>query len=261
MSVAGDAGRCCPLLLVDPVYSRRNSQLFFSFLILSIERCQHVLYWKLMFALKDFIKACPVGLTDSLSQRTLGTQMKGTVKLKSEKQQTTDSFNCFVLFVFCVCFVPRVVVCCFFAYALLVSSVCCLLRLFHSGCFLLRVCFHIFSRACFVPYVLFCVFRTRCFVPVRPSAPTITTCSPNGTVPANTAVSCTCTTGSVGQPQGRLKWVTNGRQITVGGYGSTTLQMTPQTLTLSDHDVKFHCDVDWVEDVTGQSFRASVGCE
>ena len=49
-----------------------------------------------MFALEDFIKACPVGLTDSLSQRTLGIQMKGTVKLKSEKQQTTDSFNCFV---------------------------------------------------------------------------------------------------------------------------------------------------------------------
>ena len=120
-----------------------------------------------------------------------------------------------------------------------------------------------FRHAYFVPCVLICVFCTRCFVPVRPSAPTITTCSPNGTVPANTAVSCTCTTGSVGQPQGRLKWVkvTNGRQITVGGYGSTTLQMTPQTLTLSDHDVKFRCDVDWVEDVTGQSFRASVGCE
>ena len=58
-----------------------------------------------MFALEDFIKACPVGLTDSWSHRTLGTQMKGTVKLKSEKQQTTDSFNCFF-------------VCLFFAYAL-----------------------------------------------------------------------------------------------------------------------------------------------
>ena len=129
------------------------------------------------------------------------------------------------------------------------------------------------SFACFFPYVFSCVFCSVCFVlrvlyriffvSVRPSAPTITTCSPNGTVPANTAVSCMCTTGSVGQPQGRLKWVkvTDGRQITVGGYGSTTLQMTPQTLTLSDHDVKFRCDVDWVEDVTGQSLRASVGCE
>ena len=64
-----------------------------------------------------------------------------------------------------------------------------------------------------------------------------------------------CTTGSVGQPQGRLKWVkvADGSQISVGGYGSTTLQMTQQTLTLNDHDVKFRCDVDWVEDVTGQT--------
>ena len=165
------------------------------------------------------------------------------------------------------------------AYAPLVSSVCCLLCLFQTGCFLLRVSFHMLSRVCFVPYVLFCVFCSVCLfcvfcsvcfvlrtgrvVAVRPSAATITTCSPNGTVPANTAVSCTCTTGSVGQPQGRLKWVkvADGSQITAGGYGSTTLQMMPQTLTLSDHDVKFRCDVDWVEDVTGQLFRASVGCE
>ena len=107
-------------------------------------------------------------------------------------------------------------------------------------------------------------FCSLCFVAFRPSAPTITTCSPNGTVPANTAVSCTCTTSSVGQPQGRLKWVkvADGSQISVGGYGSTTLQMTPQTLTLSDHDViKFRCDVDWVVNVTGERFRASVGCE
>ena len=117
---------------------------------------------------------------------------------------------------------------------------------------------------CFVVYALFRVFCTGCIVPVRPSAPTITTCSPKGTVPANTAVSCTCTTGSVGQPQGRLKWVkvADGSQISVGGYGGTTLQMTPQTLTLSDHSVKkFRCDVDWVEDITGEHFTASVGCE
>ena len=141
--------------------------------------------------------------------------------------------------VFCVCFVPDAFFC-----------------VFLSICFLVCVLFRMF---CSVRFVL----RTGCFVPVRPSAPTITTYSPNGTVPANTAVSCTCTTSSVGQPQGRLKWVkvTDGSQITAGGYGSTTLQMTPQTLTLSDHDVKFRCDVDWVEDVTGQLFRASVGCE
>ena len=155
--------------------------------------------------------------------------------------------------VFCVCFKLDAFFC-----------------VFLSICFLVCVLFRMFCSACFVPYVLFCVFFSVCFVlrtgrvvAVRPSAPTITTCSPNGTVPANTAVSCTCTTGSVGQPQGRLKWVkvADGSQITAGGYGSTTLQMTPQTLTLSDHDVKFRCDVDWVEDVTGQLFRASVGCE
>ena len=136
--------------------------------------------------------------------------------------------------------------------------------MFLSICFLGCVLFRMFCCACFVPDVLFCVFCTGCVVPVRPSAPTITTCSPNGTVPANTAVSCTCTTGSVGQPQGRLKWVkvADGSRISVGGYGSTTLQMTPQTLTLSDHGVnKFRCDVDWVVNVTGEHFRASVGCE
>ena len=83
-------------------------------------------------------------------------------------------------------------------------------------------------------------------------------------MPDNTAVSCTCSTLTVGQPQGRLKWVKvhDGSLITDGGYGSTTLQMTSQTLTLGDHDVdKFRCDVEWMEDVTGERFRASVGCE
>ena len=184
-------------------------------------------------------------------------------------------FLFYFIFYFCVCFVP-----CFVAYVFLCLFLPCVFFCvcflpayllipdvsfcgFCSACFLLRVSFHMFSRVCFVPYVLWCVFCTGCVVPVRPSAPTITSCSPNGTVPANTVVSCTSTASSVGQPQGRLKWVkvVDGSQITVGGYGSTTLQMTPQTLTLSDHDVKFRCDVDWVEDVTGQSFRASVGCE
>ena len=132
-----------------------------------------------------------------------------------------------------------------------------------SACFVLHAFFCVFLSICFLGCVLFSMFCTGYFVPVRPTAPTITTCSPNGTVRANTAVSCTCTTGYVGQPQGRLKWVkvADGSRISVGGYGSTTLQMTPQTLTLSDHNVEFRCDVDWVEDITGQSFRASVGCE
>ena len=134
---------------------------------------------------------------------------------------------------------------------------------FRSAYFVLSVVFRMFCSACFLPDVLLCVFCTGRVVAVRPSAPNITTCSPNGTVPANTAVSCTCTTGSVGQPQGRLKWVkvADGSQISVGDYGSTILQMTSETLTLSDHGVRFRCDVDWVEDVTGQSFRTSVGCE
>ena len=98
--------------------------------------------------------------------------MKGTVKLKSEKQQTTDSFNCFVLFcsarflvrvsfsfffffllsLFSFCVALFRVFCCV-CFPLLVSPVCFLLRLFsfrltysfrmfpsgwltHSGCFL-----------------------------------------------------------------------------------------------------------------------------
>ena len=143
-------------------------------------------------------------------------------------------------------------------------SSACFFFFFFSLYFRLRVLFRMFFSGCFVPYVLFWVFCTGCFVPVRPSAPTITTCSPNGTVPANTAVSCTCTTSSVGQPLGRLKWVkvADGSQISVRSYGSTNLQMTPQTMTLSDHDVnKFRCDVEWVMNVTGEGFRASVGCE
>ena len=172
--------RCCWLIL--SIHEETANFLFFYFVNWRDRVYQspsiYVLYWKLMFALEDFIKACPVGLTDSLSQRTLGIQMKGTVKLKSEKQQTTDSFNCFVLF-----FVLRMLcsACCslfVFAYALLVSSVCCLLRLFHSGWFLLRVSFHMFSRACFVPYVLFCVFCTGYFLfqsghPPPPSLPAV----------------------------------------------------------------------------------------
>jgi len=103
-----------------------------------------------------------------------------------------------------------------------------------------------FRSAYFVPCVLYRMFCSACFVPDVLFAPTITTCSPNGTVPANTAVSCTCTTSSVGQPQGRLKWVkvADGSQISVGDYGSTILQMTSETLTLSDHGVRFRCDVD-----------------
>ena len=124
--------------------------------------------------------------------------------------------------------------------------------------FVLHILFFVFCAGCFVLRVL---YRTCCSSPANRT--TITTCSPNGTVPANTAVSCMCTTSSVGQPQGRLKWVkvADGSQISVGDYGSTILQMTSETLTLSDHGVRFRCDVDWVEDVTGQSFRTSVGCE
>ena len=120
-----------------------------------------------MFALEDFIKACPVGLIDSLSQKTLEIQMKGTVKLKSEKQHADNrliklclfSFFYFFYFfrmlcsmlllflrmlclflpcvVFCVCFIPDTFFC-----------------MFLSICFLVRVLFRMFSSACFVPDVL-----------------------------------------------------------------------------------------------------------
>ncbi|XP_070184782.1 uncharacterized protein [Littorina saxatilis] len=96
---------------------------------------------------------------------------------------------------------------------------------------------------------------------VRPSPPTIN-CSPRGFVPVNTDVVCTCTASGVGQPQGRLKGikVTDGSVINVGTYGATPLQLSPQTLSSSDHDVDlFRCDMEWVENITGQSHTPQIG--
>ncbi|KAK7477527.1 hypothetical protein BaRGS_00031212 [Batillaria attramentaria] len=71
----------------------------------------------------------------------------------------------------------------------------------------------------------------------------------------NTSVVCTCNTRSVGRPEGRLRWFRgsgNNNPINSGNYGDTSLIMTPQTLTQADYDVTtFHCDVDWVETVSG----------
>ena len=159
------------------------------------------------------------------------------------------------LFLFFLCMLCSV---CFVAYALLCLFLPCvfLLRLFpsglltHSGFFFLRVLFWCFLLACFFPYVFSGVFCTGCFVlcvlyrmvlfqsghPPPPSPPAV----PMERCRPTPLSSCTCTTSSVGQPQGRLKWVkvADGSQISVGGYGSTTLQMTPQTLTLSDHGLQ-----------------------
>ncbi|XP_070201075.1 uncharacterized protein [Littorina saxatilis] len=96
---------------------------------------------------------------------------------------------------------------------------------------------------------------------VRPSPPTIS-CSPSGFVPVNTAVTCTCTTSPVSQPQGRLKVVkvTDGTTIATGDYGTSLLRMSPHTLTDSDHDVNtFRCDVEWVKSVTGHNYKPQVG--
>ena len=136
-------------------------------------------------------------------------QMKRTAKLKSEKQQTTDSFNCFVLFcsarflvrvsfflflfslfsfcvalfrVFCcVCFVPCVLLrmlcsVCFVAYALF-RVFCCvcfvpcvLLRMLCSVCFVAYALFRVFCCVCFVPCVLLRMLCSACFFRVFSSA-------------------------------------------------------------------------------------------
>ncbi|KAK7467742.1 hypothetical protein BaRGS_00037017 [Batillaria attramentaria] len=97
---------------------------------------------------------------------------------------------------------------------------------------------------------------------VRPVAPTVT-CSPRPYVPENTNVSCTCTTQNVGRPEGRLRWFRgsgNNKPINNGAYGGSSLIMTPQKLTLNDHNVTtFRCDVEWVETISGAAYTASVG--
>ncbi|KAK7485521.1 hypothetical protein BaRGS_00023209, partial [Batillaria attramentaria] len=92
--------------------------------------------------------------------------------------------------------------------------------------------------------------------PVSPSV----TCSPSPYVPENQNVTCTCSTQSLGNPEGRLMWFRGNNFINTGNYGDTSLVMTPQTLTLSDHgNTIFRCGVDWIQAIQGKQYTASVG--
>ena len=97
----------------------------------------------------------------------------------------------------------------------------------------------------------------------RPTATSVTGCRPDDYVAENTTVHCTCSTGSVGKPAGRLQWVMGGASspLATGDYGDTTLTLA-RTLQRADHDsTQFHCDVDWAGDLTGDSFGFKVGCK
>ncbi|KAK7477510.1 hypothetical protein BaRGS_00031195 [Batillaria attramentaria] len=95
---------------------------------------------------------------------------------------------------------------------------------------------------------------------VRPVTPRVT-CSPSPWVPENTDVICTCSTQSVGRPEGRLRWF-RGKINTInsGNYGDTRLTLTSQRMTRADHNVTtFRCDVEWAESITEESYTAQVG--
>ncbi|KAK7485533.1 hypothetical protein BaRGS_00023221, partial [Batillaria attramentaria] len=94
--------------------------------------------------------------------------------------------------------------------------------------------------------------------PVSPSV----TCSPSPYVPENQTVTCTCNTQSLGNPEGRLMWFRGNDLINTGNYGDTTLVMTPQPLTRSDHgNTVFRCDAGWSHSqvIRGEQYTASVG--
>ncbi|KAK7467746.1 hypothetical protein BaRGS_00037021, partial [Batillaria attramentaria] len=94
----------------------------------------------------------------------------------------------------------------------------------------------------------------------HPDSPRLT-CSPSPYVPEESTVSCTCSTQSVGKPSGRLRWFKgndNNNVINSGNYGNTKLNMTPQTLSRSDHGAVFRCDVDWIKPILGGKYNASL---
>ena len=101
-----------------------------------------------------------------------------------------------------------------------------------------------------------------CCFPVLPQSPTVS-CSPTGYVPENSTLRCTCNTGTLGQPTGRLRWFGGtGNNINNGNYGDTSLQMEPQKLVRGDDNrKKFRFDAEWATTVGGQVYTARVGCE
>ena len=101
------------------------------------------------------------------------------------------------------------------------------------------------------------------FVLETPSVPTVTGCPSQDYQAENTTVRCTCTTGNVGKPAGRLQWFRIGSSspLATGDYGNKTLTLS-HTLQRGDHNrALFRCDVGWAADVTGATVTFKVGCE
>ncbi|XP_070201094.1 uncharacterized protein [Littorina saxatilis] len=93
-----------------------------------------------------------------------------------------------------------------------------------------------------------------------PSTPTIT-CTPAGHETEKSRVTCTCTTGNVGQPAGRLQWLNGSSDvIATGAPGVDRLDMR-QTLSPSDDGVtQLRCRLDWSDlPVTSSVYNVSVG--
>ncbi|PVD27153.1 hypothetical protein C0Q70_12307 [Pomacea canaliculata] len=100
----------------------------------------------------------------------------------------------------------------------------------------------------------------------QPHSPTIF-CGPQPYVLENTNVTCTCTTTSLGQPKGLLRWVTSNQIKPTTSAWLEDKNIRPQVLhhncvlTLSDHGKTwFRCDIIRGEKEThGENYTASVG--
>ena len=109
-------------------------------------------------------------------------------------------------------------------------------------------------------------FRCQCSFcpPVSPPVPTISWTPSTGYVSEDAELSCTCS-GSVGHPQGRLRWFRHSANnvdtpVKDGNYGDVTLQVM-MTVNKTHNGDALRCDVDWVTDTTGPSHTIVVACE
>ncbi|XP_025101611.1 uncharacterized protein LOC112568517 [Pomacea canaliculata] len=104
------------------------------------------------------------------------------------------------------------------------------------------------------------------FTVERPRSPTAL-CGPQPYVLENTAVTCTCSTTSLGQPAGYLRWVTGNQTHQSAAVTKEKQEPTSkglqydQVLILSDHGSTWlRCDIIWgAEVIPGEKYTASVG--
>ncbi|XP_076457684.1 uncharacterized protein LOC143291615 [Babylonia areolata] len=97
----------------------------------------------------------------------------------------------------------------------------------------------------------------------KPAVPAVSGCGGEGYIPENTTISCMCTTDTIGEPFGRLRWMKFGHRnhaiIKDGGYGNSSLALS-LTLHRNDHQhTRYRCDVEWTEDMNGSAVEFKVG--